>query len=226
MDKLFSALLTNAVGYFVYRNEMTYLTDVFGCKQTPSELCTMLREYRRKVQPSPTLHEFVAYCYQPCTSPCPYLVAWQDAIPAIMFTVMEYGKFISCQVLYEFIMFQRRLHRYPTEIELMMYEAANRLQSNGAPASDASEATVAPTAVKKNAASLLQQLDPYVLTKPIPDQVCCICQEGFDKDHKVYTLPCMHTFHATVKHDAFECMGIEAWLHTSTVCPLCKQELV
>ena len=66
--------------------------------------------------------------------------------------------------------------------------------------------------------SAINRLETTVLKENLKtEDVCSICQCGFEKGEKVMKLPCGHTFHA-------ECA--EEWLGKySTNCPVCKERV-
>jgi len=209
MDRLFGQLVGNIVQYVMFKKETNYL-DELGCKKITNSLCALLKMYERYVHEKPTLDEFVTYFYNPCEEDCPYHVPISDAIPALMYTVMEYGRLIQCRSLYIFLMLTNFENRYPNEEELLRNE--RELMD--------SEDNIY---VGKDD-SILDELIPYHLKITIKDDVCCICQEELKKGHEVITLPCMHTFH-TKRKGVDECNGIMAWLKTQPVCPLCKKKV-
>ena len=48
----------------------------------------------------------------------------------------------------------------------------------------------------------------------IAENICCICQDNFEHDELLLTLPCIHNFHN-------DC--VLNWLKIKSICPLCKQ---
>jgi hypothetical protein len=219
MDRLFSHLVGNIVQYVMFKKETNYL-DELGCKKITNSLCALLKMYETHVHTKPTLEEFVVYFYSPCDEDCQYHVQFNDAIPALMYTVMEYGRLLQCRSLYIFLMLTNFENRYPTEEELLRNER-DLLDDDMFDQDNQHEQSDNQHDGKH---SILDQLIPYHLKITIKDEVCCICQEELKKGHEVITLPCMHTFH-TQRNGVEECNGIMAWLKTQPVCPLCKKKV-
>lgn len=208
MDRLFDQLVGNVVQFMVYKEETRYL-DAWGCKRINNALCALLRTYRKNVHPHPSLDEFVAYHYHACQPTCEYAIPIDEAIPSLMYTVMEYGRLLNCKSLYIFHMLTTFENRYPSESEFIA-EEENQDDDHDDHHLDSTP---------------LHRLTPYSLSNTIPNQLCCICQEGLLCGQKVITLPCMHTFHTEIKDESMECRGIDSWLHQSNECPLCKQKI-
>jgi hypothetical protein len=213
MDHLFTQLVGNVVQFMIYKEETRYL-DAWGCKRINHTLCAQLKHFRKHVHSHPTLDEFVVYHYHPCQPRCEYAIPIEDAIPSLMYTVMEYGRLLSCKSLYIFHMLTKFENRYPNEADFIA-EEENQEDDHGIQEEQAQE---------HQGIQGIDRLTPYTLSNTIPDQVCCICQEGLLSGQRVITLPCMHTFHTELKGEE-ECKGIENWLCQSTECPLCKQKI-
>ena len=164
MDQ-FDQLVDNVVQNMIFKEEMKYL-DGWGCKRINHTLCSLLQTYWKEVHSHPTLDEFVAYHYHSCQSTCEYSIPIEDAIPLLMYSVIEYGRILNCKSLYIFHMSTHSKNRYPTETEF----------------------------IEENQ-DKVYQLIPYILSNTIPNQLCCICQEELLSEQCVITLPCIHTFH-------------------------------
>lgn len=215
MERLFGQIVGNVVQYVIFKDEMRYL-DTWGCKRINNSLCALLRAFQKNVHPTPSLDEFVVYYYKPCQYTCEYTIPIEDAIPALMYTVMEYGRLLNCRSLYVFHMLTKIENRFPSEEVFLEQERSLLDEEDTDHESHASAATAT--------ATILDRLTPYRLASTIPDQVCCICQEELQKGQQVISLPCMHTFHTEIKGKD-ECRGIHNWLQQSPCCPLCKRNV-
>ena len=213
MDRLFGHLMNNMVHYMLFRDETEQLTAI-GCKKINPILCALYRTYERETRTNhPSIEEFVAFHTSVCTPSCDYHVHTEDAIPANIYAVTEYGRFLHCRSLYLFMMFTHIENRYPNEEEFNLYEDSLTDEDD----------ILHDEPVERN--EILDQFQPYVLKESLPDKNCCICQESLEKNQQVITLPCFHTFHTEYKNSKGECLGIEQWLKHSKDCPLCKRSV-
>ena len=209
MDRLFGQLFSDVVGYMNYAEENNYMMTRWGCRKTTNELCRQLRSYRQEILPNPRIEDMVRYYFRPCEESCPYYIAYDNAVPLVIYSIREYGKILTCKSLYGIELYYITEGRYPSEFELLLFEQLMNLPIQ----------ELVPEERKP------VRVDSYLLTKTIPDQVCCICQEDIVMNQRVVTLPCLHTFHSK-KHDGkIECLGIESWLERSDECPLCKKSV-
>ena len=215
MDRLFSHLLSNVIGYMAYQSEHEYMTSRWGCKKTTNELCLQVRNYQQSILPNPRIEDLIRYAYRPCDRTCPYYISQEDAIPLLIYSIKEYGKILSCKSLYGIALFHITEERFPTELELVLFEQF----MNHAPVSVSNPDHV------KEIPRASPRLQPYILKKEYHDS-CCICQDKMTKGQEVVTLSCMHTFHIHYQTKENECLGIESWLAKSDECPLCKQKVI
>lgn len=211
MDRLFGQLFSNAMSYMVYKEEETYLSSRWGCRKTTTELCCQLRQYRNDILPYPRLEDFIRYFYTPCEPSCPYYVSMENALPLLTYSIQNYGKLVTCPSLYGITLFQITEQRYPTELELFLFEQAMNIVHHVIPPVEPDRDKPIP-------------FDSYVVQQKLPD-VCCICQEPMEKGQRIMTLPCMHSFHTFFHSETNECHGIDKWLARSDECPLCKQSI-
>ena len=215
MEQLASLLLSNLVGYMIQTEEQIYLTTRWKCKKTTPELCRQLRQYQQELLPFPRMEDLIRYVYKPCDPSCPYFISMDDAVPLLLYSIQEYGRMLTCQSLFGMVLFHIREGRYPSEIELFLFEQAMRLFPQHIVPEPISESNRPP--------SPPLPVESYIVKKTVADQQCCICQESILMNQRVMTLPCMHTFHVFFRCDAGECLGIDSWLKKSNECPLCKQ---
>jgi Ring finger domain len=126
-------LITIMVQHVLFKTESKVLEES-GCKTITNELCALVHSYQKHTDLF-LLDDFVAYHHTPCDSSCQYYIPIEDAIPYLLYTVMEYGTMLYCQSLYAFHMLTNKLSRYPTEIEYKEYTSLSpfvsySLQSN------------------------------------------------------------------------------------------------
>ena len=222
MDRIFRQIVTNALNYMVYDEEKKYLTDTFGCKKTGIDLCRKLRQYRNDVAPSPRLEDFIRYHYRPCEEYCEYYLPYDTVFPILLYGFVDLGEILSCQKLYTVAMINAVEGRYPSEMELLFYEASSSID-DGIQQLQRNMDNIQ-VQVQEEQKSNVVIPESYLLKKNM-EQSCCMCQESLLVGQQVITLPCMHTFHSTYKKVNGECVGIEPWLSTSNLCPLCKQSV-
>ena len=221
MERLFGHLVHNLMDYMAYENEKRYLVDSFGCKNPTIELCKQLRSYRNDVAPNPRIEDFIRFHYRPCDARCEYYIPLESALPILKHTVVEMGSIVICQKLYTISVLYSLEGRFPTELELLLHQAGSQLNQtfemfhNIQFQMDEKEDV---PIKNKNIP------EPYLLTKNL-EQNCCMCHDSLIKDQSVITLPCFHTFHTSFHNSKGECVGIEKWLATSNLCPLCKQDI-
>lgn len=224
MDRLFGHLFSNVVGYMTYSEETKYMMSKWGCKKTTPELCEQLRVYRQEILPHPRIEDMIRYYFHPCERSCPYYISYDDAAPLLLYSIREYGKIVTCKSLYAIALHVITEDRYPSEFELLLYEQLMRVPIVSIPHVDDEEQ------IHSSNSSIHRpnpiRFDRYKITKTIPDQVCCICQENIVQDQYVMTLPCLHTFHSKNQSGPSECLGIESWLERSSECPLCKKNIL
>lgn len=215
MDQILRQLVSNALNFMVYDQEKKYLMERFGCKKTSIDLCRQLRHYQSTIAPAPRLEDFIRHHYHPCEESCEYYLPHEIAYPALVYGLMEYGELVVCQKLYSIAMIHAVEGHYPTEFELMLYQTSFHIDLG---IQQLQREFDQPEQKVNNIP------DSYVLEKN-SEQRCCMCQEGLHAGQRVITLPCMHTFHCTYHQPKAECVGIEPWLATSKLCPLCKQAI-
>ena len=220
MEGLFGHLMSNVMGYMMYEDEKRYLMDVFGCKKTTPELCKQLRQYKNDVAPNPRIEDFIRFHFRPCDTRCEYYIHYDNALPILKHTMIEMGHIVTCQKLYTISILYSLEGRFPTEIELLLYQAGNHFNESFQRFHNFQFGEEKEDVPVKNK----NIPDPYLLTKNL-EQDCCMCQESLSKGQSVITLPCFHTFHTSFTNSKGECVGIEKWLATSTLCPLCKQSM-
>ena len=212
MDRLLGQLFSNALGYMSYQKEREYLIQRWGCLKTTQELCLQLRTYQQNVLPFPRIEDLIRYHVRSCDQSCPYYLADHDSIPLLIYGVKQYGKILSCKSIYGITLFEITEGRYPTELELALFEHLMEVPD-----------ILVPNEPVPKRASI--RLEPYSLNKTLDDR-CCICQDAMTSGQRVVTLPCFHTFHTHYQTDDNECLGIESWLSKSDECPLCKQKVM
>jgi len=220
MDRIFSQFFSNAINYALFEPESRYLREVFHCRKTPQELCYKLRNYQQTIAPAPRLEDFIRHYYKPCDESCPYYVPLDIATPVVTYGVRQLGEIVQCEKLHAMILFQMTEGRLPNSMEIMLLDASNQLNMvvNNVQSFHVNMEIYNRGEEKEPLNG--QRYPSYVLQTKI-DQDCCMCQEGFQINQKVITLPCMHSFHSHSE----ECIGIEKWLETSSLCPLCKKEV-
>lgn len=113
-------LITIMVQHVLFKTE-TKLLEKSGCKNITNELCGLVHSYKKKNIKLFSLDDFVAYHYTPCDSSCEYYIPIEDALPYLLYTVMEYGTMLNCKSLYKFHMITNTINRYPTETEYKEY---------------------------------------------------------------------------------------------------------
>ena len=213
MNAIFRQLFSNALHYMIHDDEKRFLVETFGCRKTTIGLCRQLRQYKNDVAPSPRLEDFIRYHYRPCDTSCEYYLSYENALDTLIHVVREMGEIVTCQKLYTITMIHALEGRYPTEMELLLYDLTysidhgiQQFQFN----------------FQQGEEQKTQIPESYILEKNM-EQACCMCQESLSIHQRVITLPCMHTFHTAFHTEEGECVGIEPWLATSNLCPLCKR---
>jgi hypothetical protein len=227
MQRLLGHFMNNVMEYMAYEDEKKYLTQNYGCKKTTIELCKQLRQYRNDIAPQPRLEDLIRFHYRPCDTRCEYYMSFDDALPILKHSVLEMGIIMTCQKLYVVSILYITEGRFPTEMEFLLYQA--NLQLNDAIQQFHTfqyefEQGLREGIQEQKQDNLHRIPNPYLLTKTL-EQDCCMCQESLCKDQSVITLPCFHTFHTSFQNKNGECVGIEKWLQTSNLCPLCKQSI-
>ena len=236
MERIFSQFFSNAMNYALYDEESRYLKEVFRCRKTPQELCHKLRQYQQTIAPAPRLEDFIRHYFKPCLESCPYYIPNDICIPVVIYGIRQLGEIVQCEKLHAMVLFQITEGRYPNSMEMLLLDASNRLNN----VVDHINYNVQMNMGQMNMGQMNmgqmnmgqrheepvpeekldgQRYPSYVLKNKI-DQDCCMCQEELKVNQHIITLPCMHSFHS--KCD--ECIGIEKWLETSNLCPLCKKE--
>jgi hypothetical protein len=64
--------------------------------------------------------------------------------------------------------------------------------------------------------SIKNKLIPRKCPPSLLKEECCICQEEYTENDKVYILPCSHAHHKTCLDD---------WLKEKKSCPICRREI-
>jgi len=233
MNAILRQLFSNALHYMIHDDEKRYLVETFGCRKTTVGLCQQLRQYKNDVAPAPRIEDFIRYHYRPCDPECEYYLSYENALDALLHTVREMGEIVTCKKLYTIVMIQAVEGRYPSEMELMLYDLSSSIdhsihqfqfnvQHQFAANVNAHAHFHAEHEQEQKSATVIPE--SYLLQKNM-EQACCMCQEALSMHQRVITLPCMHTFHTSFHNETGECVGIEKWLVTSTLCPLCKRSV-
>ena len=203
MERIFSQFFSNAMNYALYDEER--------------------------------LEDFIRHYFKPCLESCPYYIPNDICIPVVIYGIRQLGEIVQCEKLHAMVLFQITEGRYPNSMEMLLLDASNRLnnvvdninynvqfQMNMGQMHmgqmHMGQMNQRPEPVPEEKLDG-QRYPSYVLKNKI-DQDCCMCQEELKVNQHIITLPCMHSFHS--KCD--ECIGIEKWLETSNLCPLCKKE--
>lgn len=185
-----------------------------GCKVPPHVLlCGIVRNFYMTYQTMPSLEQLIISQYTPCDSNCDNYIIYEEAIPIIKHGVIEYGYFFNCQWIYSVYLFKFINERFPRTDEIEMEERDNFLNNTMNQNIDE---------FWENCSSSIDwsKCKKEKITK-VPSYSCAICQEDFEMEQDIITLPCEHVYH--MKSET--CEGIENWLVKINTCPLCKKEI-
>ena len=101
-----------------FQNEIKLLME-HGCRKITIELCELVRSYQHT---DFSLDNLIVYHYTPCDFMCEYYIPVEDAIPYLIYIIMEYGIMLHCESLYTFHILTNKLNRYPIETEYNEYK--------------------------------------------------------------------------------------------------------